>query len=160
MIREATSKDIEAWARLRNSLWPHCSIEQCENDAAEILKTDRETCFIHVDSESQTITGFLEVSTRDYSEGCDSSPVGYLEGIFVEESKRRKGIALELVESSYSWMLGKGCTEVGSDALLENVESIEFHKKIGFVEVERQVVFKNKIKANQAAHTTPVIAPR
>lgn len=148
MIKEATTENIEAWARLRNSLWPHRSVEQSENNARDILKSDRETCFLHVESESGNVTGFIEISTRDYSEGCKTSPVGYIEGIFVEESKRKNGIGLELVERSYSWMLHHGCSEVGSDALLENQGSIQFHERIGFIEVERQVVFKKKIKAN------------
>ena len=38
--------------------------------------------------------GFAQCQLRhDYVEGTDSSPVGYLEGIYVQENRRGKGVA-------------------------------------------------------------------
>ena len=39
------------------------------------------------------LVGFAEVSIRAYANGCTSTPVPVLEGIFVEERSRRMGIA-------------------------------------------------------------------
>ena len=48
--------------------------------------------------------GFAQCGLRrDYVEGTESSPVGYLEGIFVKESYRSKGCAKELLLACESW---------------------------------------------------------
>jgi len=72
----------------------------------------------------------------------------------VSEKIRKKGLGKELIEKSYGWFLSKGCSEVGSDALIENEDSISFHKHIGFEEVEKHVVFKKQIHAKQTVLTT------
>lgn len=145
MIREATVEDIEAWVGLRMKLWPGNERSEFESEARAMLGSEREACFVWEREEDKVLAGFVEVSTRDYAEGCSSSPVGYVEGLYVAEGWRRRGIGKKLVERGYAWMAGRGCTEVASDALLENEESIAFHKRIGFVEVERQVVFRRKL---------------
>jgi aminoglycoside 6'-N-acetyltransferase I len=148
VIKEATTEDLEGWVALRLQLWPHSSSEAYQAECLKILGSDRETCFIAypVPSEKEA-NGFVEVSTRPYSDGCDSSPVGYIEGLFVSKGHRRKGLGKELIEKSYEWFLSKGCSEVGSDALIDNEASISFHKGIGFEEVERQVVFRKSLRA-------------
>jgi aminoglycoside 6'-N-acetyltransferase I len=145
MIREASKADIDSWTGLRLQLWPHCTREECKKDTRRIVESNRETCFLALSKDVSELLGFVEVSTREYVDGCSSSPVGYIEGIYLKESERKKGIGKELIEESYQWMRSKGCTEVGSDALIENKSSIKFHKKIGFREVERHVVFMKQI---------------
>jgi len=160
MIKEATAEDLDSWVELRVQLWPHQSAEESRTDCLKIIDSQREVCFIsYPSSEEKKGNGFIEVSTRDYSDGCESSPVGYIEGVFVSEGNRKKGLGKELIEKSYGWFLTKGCSEVGSDALIENEESISFHKRIGFEEVERHVVFRKQIHANQASLTTTATRP-
>ena len=130
-------------------------MEESRSDCLKIIDSKKATCFIsYPSSEKQNGNGFIEVSTRDYSDGCRTSPVGYVEGIYVIEGSRKKGLGKELIEKSYEWFLAKGCTEVGSDALIGNKESISFHKHIGFEEVERHVVFKKQIQANKTVQPT------
>ncbi len=151
MIKEATAKDLDSWVELRVRLWLHHSLEKSRAECLKIIDSERENCFIsYPTSEEREGNGFIEVSTRDYSDGCESSPVGYIEGVFVSEKSRMEGLGKELVEKSYEWFLSKGCSEVGSDALIENEYSISFHKHIGFEEVERHVVFRKRIHAKQA----------
>lgn len=52
---------------------------------------------------------------HDYVEGCESSPVGYLEGIFVQENYRMKGTASSLCKECGEWAKDKGCSEFASD---------------------------------------------
>ncbi len=157
MIKQATVDDLDAWAALRIKLWPDCSSEASRSEALEILESKREACFLFVADEDQNaVVGFVEISTRDYVDGCSSSPVGYVEGVFVEERYRKRGIGKLLIERGYEWMLGKGCSEVGSDASLDNNESIAFHERIGFEEVERQVVFMKKLRFEKPGGTTGV----
>ena len=82
---------------------------------------------------------------RDYVEGCDTSPVGFLEGVFVEEGHRGAGYGRRLVEAVRQWAGSKGCTELASNARLDNGDSHKFHSAIGFAETERVVFFKRSI---------------
>lgn len=91
----------------------------------------------------------MELSLRDYVDGCDTSPVGYIEGIYVEEGERGKGMGRQMIEAGLRWIADQGCTEVGSDALIDNQASIDFHQRVGFEEVERQVIFKRTLNPNQ-----------
>jgi len=78
-------------------------------------------------------------------EGTDSSPVGYLEGIFVEEEFRKKGYAKELLASCERWAKEMGCTEFASDCELENTGSLAFHLRMGFMEANRVICFTKKL---------------
>ena len=77
--------------------------------------------------------------------GTDSSPVGYLEGIFVKEEHRKNGYAKELLCACEKWAKEMGCDEFASDCELNNVDSFEFHMAMKFDEVNRIICFKKKI---------------
>ena len=77
----------------------------------------------------------------DYVEGSESSPTGYVEGIYVKELYRRQGIAKRLLEQGEAWALSRGCTQMGSDIEADNGGSYEFHTKAGFQEANRLICF-------------------
>ena len=81
----------------------------------------------------------------DYVEGTKSSPVGYLEGIFVEENFRNKGYAKELLNACENWAKDKGCKEFASDCELDNLTSLKFHLSMGFDEANRIICFKKEL---------------
>jgi aminoglycoside 6'-N-acetyltransferase I len=85
--------------------------------------------------------GFVEVSTRDYVEGCSSSPVGYVEGIYVCPEHRGAGVGRELIRVAEAWARERGCIEMGSDTGLDDTRSISFHEALGFRETDRRIVF-------------------
>ena len=74
-------------------------------------------------------------------EGTASSPVGYLEGIFVTEDCRRQGYAKLLLAACEVWAKEQGCREFASDCELENTESLRFHLNVGFEEAGRIICF-------------------
>ena len=78
-------------------------------------------------------------------EGTDSSPVGYLEGIYVAEEYRKHGIARELLAACERWAKEKGCTEFASDCELDNTQSLQFHLNVGFEEANRIICFTKKL---------------
>ena len=82
---------------------------------------------------------------HDYVEGCDTSPVGYLEGIIVRDGYRAQGIARTLCRECESWAKEMGCTEFASDCELTNTDSLHFHLNIGFKEENRIICFKKTI---------------
>jgi aminoglycoside 6'-N-acetyltransferase I len=101
--------------------------------------------FIARDPRTLTPIGFAEVSLREYAEGCDSSPVGYLEGWCVEPHHQGRGIGRALVAACEGWAAERGCTEFASDAETDNEISIAAHEALGFSPVCRIVCFAKSI---------------
>ena len=86
--------------------------------------------------------GFAQCQLRyDYVEGTDTSPVGYLEGIFIMEEYRHKGYAKELLSECEKWAKEKGCKEFASDCEIDNDSSCGFHMAMGFEEANRIICF-------------------
>ena len=81
------------------------------------------------------VIGFAEVSRRAYAEGCDTSPVGFLEGWYVIPERRGQGVGRALVDAAEAWARGLGCREFASDAVADNAGSAAAHRRLGFEEV-------------------------
>jgi aminoglycoside 6'-N-acetyltransferase I len=91
---------------------------------------------------TSSAVGFVEASKRmDYVNGTSSSPVAFLEGLYVEPASRRNGVARSLVAAVAAWAAAEGCTELASDSPIENVAAHAVHRALGFVETERVVYF-------------------
>ncbi len=86
--------------------------------------------------------GFVEVGERSYAEGCETSPVAYVEAWYVDADMRRQGVGRALLVAAEDWARAEGYSEIGSDALLDNVVSHEAHVRSGYAEVVRLVVFR------------------
>ena len=78
---------------------------------------------------------------RDYVNGCSTSPVAFLEGIYVRPAWRRQGAARLLCRAVEAWGKEQGCREFASDALLDNAVSHRMHQALGFEERERVVCY-------------------
>jgi aminoglycoside 6'-N-acetyltransferase I len=145
-IRRATETDLEAWASLRHQLWQHLSLEGHRADIAEALsEPERLVAFLCVDTDGRAI-GLAEASVRsDYVNGCETSPVAFLEGIVVAPVARRQGVAARLVAAVADWARGGGLTELASDAELHNTVSHAMHVALGFEETERVVCFRRAL---------------
>ena len=141
-VRPVERGDAEQWLALRSALWP-------EDDAAgdEIARFFAEpgrrggllpeAVFVAVaDDAPARLVGFAEVSRRAYAEGCDTSPVGFLEGWYVVPERRAQGVGRALVGAAEAWARALGCREFASDALAENEASARAHRALGFQEVE------------------------
>jgi aminoglycoside 6'-N-acetyltransferase I len=93
----------------------------------------------------QALIGFVEVSLRPYAEGCNSSPVGYLEGWYVAPQYGRSGVGRRLVETAEDWARARGCLEMASDTELHNTQSQRAHARLGYQEVVRLVCFRKSL---------------
>ena len=144
MIKRVNIEDVEVLAALAHELWNDSSITELEAGFREMLAGDAAACFIkYIDGKT---AGFAQCQLRtDYVEGTDSSPVGYLEGIYIKEEYRRCGCAKELLTECEKWAKEKGCTEFASDCELNNAESFRFHLSMGFEEANRIICFKKSI---------------
>jgi len=111
-----------------------------------ILESPKEEGFLVRDDAGEAIA-FMNLSLRyDYVPGATRSPVAYIEGIYVKEACRKQGIATRLIRYAEQWALDKQCTELASDAVIENTDSQNFHIQMGFHEVERVVAFIKQIQ--------------
>ena len=144
MIQKAEIKDLPVIAELACQLWLDNSVEEMQAEFAETLtKPDAAFFLAYAD---ETAVGFAQCQLRyDYVEGTDSSPVGYLEGIYVADGYRQQGFARELLAACESWAKTKGCTEFASDCELDNVQSLQFHLNVGFEEANRIICFTKKL---------------
>ena len=146
-IIPATTEHLGAWAELRFALWPWDDVQDHAQEAEELYLNDNpdRTAFVAIGDTGEVI-GFAEATLRrDYVEGCDTSPVVFLEGIFIKLEHRRSGVARALSDAVADWGRSKGCTEYASNALLDNVDSHAFHAAIGFDETERVVFFRKEL---------------
>ncbi len=140
MIRKAEQTDVRAAATLAHQLWPEQSISDFTEEFSLLLSLPEAVLFLAYDE--NTPVGFAQCQLRhDYVEGTQSSPVGYLEGIFVTESHRRLGFARLLLSACEVWAKQQGCREFASDCELHNKESLQFHLKLGFTEANRIICF-------------------
>jgi len=143
-IRCATEADKSEWLRMRQALWPDHSAEVFILQSEEILSDTMQPVFV-VERPDGKLGGFLEAGTRKYADGCDTSPVGYIEGWYVDEDLRGQGIGRALMKAAEEWARSQGLIEMASDTWLENEVSIQAHKKLGYEEMERLVHFAKKL---------------
>ncbi len=150
MIERCTSVKYPGWLELRRELWPHCTeSEHLAEMTATCSNPNRLSAFVATEGEGPV--GFVEAALRsDYVNGTDSSPVGFVEGIYVIPSARRCGVARALVQSAEAWARTSGCREMASDAHLENQASHAFHRALGFVETQRVVYFRKDLAVKES----------
>lgn len=131
-------------AAMELALFPDADPEGIERHVREAIPSGKEAFFVCYDGGKPV--GHVDVALRtDYVEGVDSSPVGYLEAIYVDPAYRGKGVARELARLAEAWAAERGCVEMASDAELDNDASLAFHARIGYREVSRNAHFHKRI---------------
>ncbi len=144
VIKKAISEDAAIVADFAIQMWESHTMEELTQEFIDYINKDSSVVFLAV-LDSQAV-GFAQCGLRyDYVEGTSSSPVGYLEGIFVIEEYRKRGIAKELTEACQNWTKEQGCKEFASDCELNNDASLKFHLKMGFEEANRLICFTKKL---------------
>ena len=144
-IRRAEPRDKSEWLRLRAALWTDADIKELEQELEEHLRGQMPIIAFVLDRENGKLGGFLEASIRPWAEGCTSPNVGYIEGWYVDEGVRGQGFGRLLVDAAEQWAIEQGCTEMGSDAFLENMESRAAHHALGYEERTVNVHFRKVI---------------
>ncbi len=126
-------------------LWPDNTFEGLETDMLDLIDGNKDILLMSITDENTS--GFIYISVRtDYVEGSDSSLVAYIEGIYIKPGFRKEGIARLLFKAGEDWAKDNGCTQIGSDIEWDNTVSYDFHRKIGFEEVNRIICFIKDIK--------------
>ncbi len=136
--------DARALGRLVKIIWPEHTEEELARIIMEYIESDNSAVFAEK-ADGNFVGVALCCLRHDYVEGCDTSPVGYLEGVSVDEAYRNRGIAKRLVEECERWAKQKGCSEFASDCELDNTASLRFHLSVGFQEANRLICFKKTL---------------
>ncbi len=144
MVRIAINGDSRVLAEMAVQMWDSHTVDELETEFLETLN-DRQFVFF-VKYINDLPVGFAQCGLRtDYVEGTESSPVGYLEGIFVKEEYRKNGYAKELLFACEIWAKENGCSEFASDCEIDNIDSLKFHMALGFEEANRIICFKKRL---------------
>ncbi|HUQ10094.1 MAG TPA: aminoglycoside 6'-N-acetyltransferase [Steroidobacteraceae bacterium] len=146
IIERCSSLDQPGWLDFRLALWPDATADDHRGYMAISLAQPERFLQLMMYDEGRAPIGFIEGSIRgDYVNGTETSPVGFVEGVYVAPAWRRKGVARLLFAAIGDWAKARGCHELASDALLDNVASQHAHAALGFRETERVVYFVRKL---------------
>lgn len=144
-IIKAEDTHIDDLTKMAVDLWPENEYEELSQEILFKLDSEKDMYFLAIIEDA--VVGFIYMSIRyDYVEGSSSSPVGYVEGIYVKSAYRYMGIGKELVAKGEEWAKAKGCKEIASDILFDNTDSYNFHSKVGFKEANRIICFIKDIE--------------
>jgi aminoglycoside 6'-N-acetyltransferase I len=149
-VRRATPTDRDQLAQLREELWPDTSAEEHARELEPILggKTPGRMPLVNFVAESADgkLFGFAEIDLRSHADGCSPErPVGYLEGWYVIESARHRGIGRRLLFAAEEWARSHGCVEMASDTWIDNELSQTCHEKLGFEVVDQCVHYRKTL---------------
>ena len=146
LIEACESTEHPGWLRLRQALWPECPREQHFSEMSSFVADPQRHGQFLAYSASREAVGLVEASVRhEHVNGTESSPVAFLEGLYVVPQARRKGVAASLVARVCEWARGAGCRELASEAVLENSIAPVVHRALGFEQTERVVFFRRKL---------------
>jgi aminoglycoside 6'-N-acetyltransferase I len=149
-IRVAVASDRKQLARLFEALWPESSAEEHAPELALILEGKQQgnlplAVFVAEEADG-ALLGFIEVGLRSHADGCDPRvPVGFVEGWFVAEGQRRKGVGGELMAAAEEWARKQGCVEMASDTWIADTVSQSVHEALKFEVVDRCVHYRKAL---------------
>jgi aminoglycoside 6'-N-acetyltransferase I len=136
---------------MRNALWPESSVEHHTEELAPILAGKSPgimpLTYYVAESPNGEVVGFVEVGLRSTADGCDwARAVGYVEGWYVVESYRRRGVGAQLIAAAENWAREQGCAEMASDTQFDNAQSLQAHLRLGYKIAERSILFRKSLR--------------
>jgi aminoglycoside 6'-N-acetyltransferase I len=138
------------WLQMRHSLWSDATLEEHREEIEELLADANNCAQFMAYSRADLAVGFAEASIRhEYVNGTNSSPVAYLEGVYVKPSARQSGVGAALIKAVAAWGLAHGCSELASDVPIDNLVSQNVHLALGFAATERVVFFVRSLSTRQ-----------
>ncbi len=140
--------DIEQlglWGNMRRAIYPTLNESYNQVEMAEIIKRPDWFCYFISLDEDQHV-GLVELSSRNIVDSCISSPVAYLEGLYLQPNYRNQGIGKRVMQLITKWCADEGFKELATDAELDNVRAQRFYTQLGFEETDRVVAFRFEIK--------------
>ena len=149
-IRLAQLSDHDQLLRFHEALWPKASAEEHARELSLILEGKAPVMMpiviLVAEASDGVLAGFLEVDLRSHADGCNPSrPVGYVEGWYVSEDHRQRGIGRKLLAAAEDWARSQGCVEIASDTWIDNEVSQRVHEALGYEVVDRCVHYRKTL---------------
>ena len=144
VVRRASAEDKTGWLELRQKLWPEAPADYLLLDMDRRLADPDHAIFVASSADGKLVA-FIEAGLRAHGEGCETSPIGYIEAWYVDEHVRGQRLGRELVHAAEGWAREKGAQEMASDTWLDNEPGIQAHLKLGYYEADRLVHFVKKL---------------
>lgn len=151
-IRSARLSDLEELARLFADLWPKSSAGEHTDELRLLLGGQSASVLtmpitvLVAETRDGTLAGFVEVDLRSHADGCNPArAVGYLEGWYVVERYRHRGIGKQLVAKAEEWARIHKCVEMASDVVIDNDLSQRAHEALGYEVVDRCVHYRKRL---------------
>lgn len=146
-VRPVTKEDAPAWLRMRDALWPDYANTWHADEIQQFFagKLKMPLAVLLAEDDAGKPLGFVELSIRNYAEDCVTDRVAYLEGWYVIPGARRRGVGRALIAAAEEWGRQQGCTEFGSDAVIDNEISAAAHRALGFTETARIRCFRKPL---------------
>ena len=154
-IRAYRDTDWSELLRMSLLLFPRATAEDLETDIKALRARADAEVFV-AERPDGSVAGFVETGTRLYADGCDTSPVGYIEAWYVDPDVRRSGYGRALLAAAEDWARRRGYREMASDAQLDNEVSHAAHRRSGYEEVDRIVQFRRILVAFAAIALTAI----
>ena|SRR5436190_11976629 len=151
-IRPAQLSDFEQLVVMCEALWPTAAAEEHAKELRLLLGgntilvlTMPLSIFVAEDTDG-LLLGFVEVDLRSHADGCNpSKPVGYIEGWYVAEQHRQRGVGRKLLAEAEEWARHHNCVEIASDATIDNDRSQRAHEALGYQVVDRCVHYRKDL---------------
>ena len=145
-VRTATEANRIEWLAMRQALWPDSEPTEHRAETARILAAGaKRVALLCMAPEGATAVGLIELSRRARVDGCTTSPVAYVEGLFVRPDHRRRSVARALIEAGEAWARARGCTEIAFGSALGDTAAQAVHGRLGFEETGRRVLFRKPV---------------
>ena len=149
-IRLARKSDRDQLLRMREALWPNAPAGDHARELDLTLDGKAPVTLPLIILVAETIygdlVGFLEADLRSHADGCDPQrPVGYVEGWYVVENSRNRGVARKLLAAAEDWARSQGCVEMASDTWIDNEVSQRVHESLGYEVVDRCVHYRKTL---------------
>lgn len=133
--------DKDLWLGMYRKLWANHTDEALLAEIGRVGASSKRSAFV-AESQDGTALGFAEYALRDYANGCNSQPVPFLEGVWVDDGYRGQGIAKALIDYLVTRAERAGFTEFGSDVELSNYSSQLMHERLGFEQTEKVIYYR------------------
>jgi aminoglycoside 6'-N-acetyltransferase I len=149
-IRPAELSDFDQLVPMFEALWPKAPAGEHARELTEIFQgkpvVTLPLIILVAEASGGNLAGFLEVDLRSHADGCNPTrPVGYVEGWYVAENHRHKGIGKKLLAAAEDWARSHGCVEIASDTWIDNEVSQRVHEALGYEVVDRCVHYRKTL---------------
>ena len=146
IVRRATDADFPVWAAMLARLHGDLTAEEFESELRRFTRLEQPYIGFLAFTEDEEPIGMVDARVRNYAEGAPNLRAAYVEDLWVEPEHRRYGVARELLTAIEDWARSEGSDWLGSDTTPDNRLSRDWHREMGFEEVEQLVVFGKSLE--------------